>query len=376
MTWEDLAPAIATTVSPPELNELVGRHGEDLRLAAGKLLAGQVTPFLGAGINSVPGWADDSMRPPSADELARQLFEEAHKPPNEPQTDLARVSQYIDVMLGWENLYEMLRDVFGREHQSTLLHRFLAALPRVLRRAGAPQQLIVTTNYDDLLESAFEEAGEPYDLVAYSAHPAAPDRGLFRHTNHEGDTVVIPEGTANRAVVDLDARPTILKIHGTVDRMRRRPAGDDVDPVNGDVAPLEAAAPELDADAADPCNDGFVISEDHYIDFLAGRRLAKLLPVDVLARLRGSDTLFLAYRLRDWNLRVFFRRLWEGEGRWHHRARWAVQREPATVDKRYWQRRGVSIVDADLRIYLAGLTAEITGMLAATAAPAELKPVG
>ena len=42
-------------------------------------------------------------------------------------------------------------------------------------------QVILTTNYDDLLERALEEAGEPYDLITYIASGPAEYRGRFMH---------------------------------------------------------------------------------------------------------------------------------------------------------------------------------------------------
>ena len=41
--------------------------------------------------------------------------------------------------------------------------------------------MILTTNYDDALERAFEQAGEPYDLVTYIASEPKEHRGRFMH---------------------------------------------------------------------------------------------------------------------------------------------------------------------------------------------------
>jgi SIR2-like domain len=50
-----------------------------------------------------------------------------------------------------------------------IIHQLLANIPSILRSCGyAPHyQLIVTTNYDDLLERAFKAAVEPFDLLTY-----------------------------------------------------------------------------------------------------------------------------------------------------------------------------------------------------------------
>src|SRR2546426_927562 len=63
----------------------------------------------------------------------------------------------------------------------TALHKPTAPPPSLMRKV-APEpryQLIVTTNYDDALERAFNEAREPFDLVAYIAD--GEHRGKFMH---------------------------------------------------------------------------------------------------------------------------------------------------------------------------------------------------
>jgi len=45
---------------------------------------------------------------------------------------------------------------------------------------------IVTTNYDDALERAFQDEGEPYDPVTY-INDDDRNRGLFRHILFDGE---------------------------------------------------------------------------------------------------------------------------------------------------------------------------------------------
>jgi hypothetical protein len=186
------------------------------------------------------------------------------------------------------------------------VHRWLAGLPPLLREANVPQQLIVTTQFDSALETAFDEAGERYDIVAYIS--LGRDRGKFLHRTAEGDTRVIQLPNAY-AGVQLEGRPVILKIHGEVDRT---PARD-----------LES----------------FVVSEDDYIAFLAESGLGGVLPVTLAARLRRSHLLFLGYGLLDWTLRVFLHRLWS-DGQADYRS-WAVQPSAGAIEREFWKKRGV-----------------------------------
>src|SRR5206468_12143857 len=103
--------------------------------------------------------------------------------------EVARVSQYAAAVLGYGPLHDELRDLVGAAAEPTPVHRFLAALPPLLRARGAPHQVIVTTAYDDAIERAFADAGEELDVVSYVA--TGRHRGSFCHRGPEGATRVI-----------------------------------------------------------------------------------------------------------------------------------------------------------------------------------------
>jgi SIR2-like domain len=302
-----------------------GRLREHWELVVGELLAGRVVPFLGAGANlcgrpNALAWeGTQSEWLPNGAELSVHLartFTGRHK----NEEDLVRVSQYVALMLGAFPLYQELRALFDRDYPPTSLHRFLAELPSILRSQGAvsPYQLIVTTNYDDVLERAFREAGEPFDLVTYDAE--GPNRARFIH-HHEGESTRILEPN-NYADLTTNDRTVILKIHGAVDRV-------DIE------------------------RDSYVITEDHYIDYLARGDISRLIPVTLVEILRRSHCLFLGYGLRDWHLRVILNRIW-GEERLRSTS-WAVQRTPDPVEERLWIKRQVEILDVSLEDYVVGL---------------------
>lgn len=163
------------------------------------IAAGNVVPFLGAGANLCDRPDEASWEPggfaPSGRELARALAEDSEFPdPGDP--DLLWVSQYFDAVLGGGPLYEKLRDVFDADYPPSSLHRLLARLPALLRESGADEQLLVlTTNYDDLVERAFEDAGEPFDVVSYEAKPG-PLQGFFWHRPPDGDRCRSRPGTS------------------------------------------------------------------------------------------------------------------------------------------------------------------------------------
>jgi hypothetical protein len=290
------------------------------------LATGRVVPFLGAGANLCGRPKDLAWKTktdpflPSGSELSTYL---AQKHNCAPSPDLARVSQDVTLLSGTGGLFGTLHDLFDRDYAPTSLHRLFAEFPALLREKGLPPryQLIVTTNYDDVLERAFKDANEPFDLVTYVSD--GKSRGKFIHTTPEGTSQIIDIPNQYRDV-SLDRRTAILKIHGAVNR----------------------SVPE-------GVEDSYVITEDHYIDYLTRTDLSNLVPVTLTAKLRRSHFLFLGYGLRDWNLRVILHRI-SGEQSLNYKS-WAIQLGPSDLDRRAWSRRDVEILDLNLERYVSVL---------------------
>jgi len=133
----------------------------------------------------------------------------------------------------------------------------------------------------------------------------------------------------------FDERPVVLKIHGTIDRSNEG-------------------------------REGYVITEDHYIEYLAEEALEKLLPKEFLTKLRNNHLLFLGYSLRDWNLRVFLRRLKRNPKQLYRP--WAVLPYADAVEEQFWRRQDVDIIKVTLKTYIDGLEKELAARKAHPAA--------
>lgn len=291
----------------------------------------RVIPFFGAGVNLCGRprdmvWRRGSSYLPSGGELAEHLATK-FKYPWDDRRDLLRVSQYAVIMVGLGPLYQELRKLFDVDYESTPLHKLFASLPAMLREKGysSGHQLIVTTNYDDLMERAFKEAGEEFDLVAYVAEGAG-QRGKFWHWSPDGESQII-EIPNKYSGLSLKNRSLILKIHGAIDRQ------------NED-------------------RDSFVITEDNYIDYLTRTDISNLIPVEVIAKLRRSHFLFLGYSLRDWNLRAILHRI-RGEQKLTWKS-WAILLNPEPFEKKFWGEHDVDIYDVSLEEYIATLGERVT----------------
>jgi hypothetical protein len=208
------------------------------RIVARAIAEGRVVPFLGAGVNMSDRPPDTPWRRgrylPSGVELAAYLANTYDFPAGEV-IDLLRVSQYISIMTGSGPLYEELHRLLDMDYRPTGVRTLLAKIPALLRQQGPVRyQLIATTNHDDLLERAFIDAGEDFDLVCYVAE--GEPRGKFIHTPPGGQPVLIerPNEYGGAVVAGADrhsedprsaGRPEDLHAFGQADRWDHQPCG-------------------------------------------------------------------------------------------------------------------------------------------------------
>jgi DNA-binding SARP family transcriptional activator len=257
---------------------------------------GRVTVVLGADAE------------PLATELARRFGLDAERP------ELPRISQAVATLNGSGQLYDTLHALLDADGVPGTTHRFLASLPAVLRANGAPPPLLVTTAFDLALENALADAHEEFDTVAYVA--SGPHRGGFCHVTPDGTVSAIERPNA----YVLQGTTVVLHLHGRIDATDAR------------------------------AWESFAVTED---DFIHYGDAASRLPVTLAARLRRSHLLLLGYTLSDWTLRVVLERLF-GEEPLPYRS-WAVHAAPDPVEREFWRRRDVTVVDLAPATYTAEL---------------------
>lgn len=290
------------------------------------LASGRVIPFLGAGASlgaavsgSESGAVAEMASLPSGGDLAKRLADEGRFPES-AELSLASVAQYYeDVAAGRTGLYEALRPIFTKDYAPLPVHRYLAGLTNPL--------LIVTTNYDDLLEHAFREAGRPFDLVIHTTDPLLKERLLWwEHGAPEPELAV-----AKTLEIDLDEVTVIYKMHGAVDRL-----------------------------AED--RDQYVITEDDYVDFLTRLIRQRACPAIFAEPFQTRHFLFLGYGLRDWNLRVILNRVEKNlrlprGGQRGDIKSWAIDAYASALETRLWQGRDVEIYRMAIDDFLDALAA-------------------
>jgi hypothetical protein len=320
------------------------------------LKQGQVVPFLGAGVNlgtraEGAKWNEaTSDFLPSAAELSRYLARRISFPSTDARDcdDLAKVASYFVETSARLRLRERLQHVFDRDCQPSQIHHYLAGLARHVKDGklqGTPL-LIVTTNYDDLVEQAFEQADppRPYDLVVYPTDREDVGASVLLWKHGAVEPEAIPP---KRLFVDLDTTNVIYKMHGSVGR-----GGNNL--------------------------DSYVITEEDYVDFLSRMTSQGAVPALFMRYFRSRHFLFLGYGLQDWNLRVVLKNLRTilpkveeesggtaedaGTGETMRTSNdlrsWAIQFRPSVLEQVLWEARQVKIYDVDINKFVDGLKEE------------------
>jgi hypothetical protein len=310
----------ADDLSPSQWGTLVAR-----------IYAGRCVPFLGAAANR----REDDKGLPVGKDVAERLVQELMR-----EDELAAAAELLKLTsakaellgsygdlatLGIQNLARVALH-FARENDPSRLLELLrvilveegrepspllATLARLRRKGGLPLRLIVTTNYDRMMEGALGEQRIDYEPVYQPVH------GF--------------DGNASLAVGQDEERLILYKIHGSF----RDNGADDASRV--------------------------IITEDDYIEFLTvATRKDEVVGVPPLieSEMVDSTLLFLGYGLEDWDFRTIYKGLIENLRPHDKRVSFAVQRNPPAFWVDFWNKKGVKIVDMDVNAFAQKLVVE------------------
>lgn len=295
--------ADSTKIKPPHWKLIVERIYER-----------RCVPFLGAGVNvssgeyrGLPLAGEVSMRlietltgkrVKNLDELVQVNTDESLNEYKELTRtglhDLARVALHVEFINDTPYLMKRLNDILSDDDRepSKLLNTL----------AQMPFELIVTTNYDQLMERALPV--KPKVVVQ-------PINGFDADTeNALRDELAAYKGTV------------VYKIHGTFKNEGQR-----------------------NHDGSSPV----IITEEDYIKFLTsiGKSHGGI-PVQIKSKLTYSTLLFLGYSLQDWDFRTIFKGLIESLEPHEKRKSFAIQKDPSEFWVDFWVDKGVQIYNVDL----------------------------
>jgi len=253
----------------------------------------KLVPFLGAGAsfssNGAPGL-------PGGGKLAESLAEECEYPGMD-KTDLLRVAQYYALTVGEMPLRESVNEKLSLpDVKPGEIHNILA---------GWPIEVVLTTNFDNLMERAFIKNDKD----------AA--KGIYKRLGDQEQIKITPTEHA----------PLVYKLHGSLDDI-----------------------------------DSMIMTEDNYIDFLISLIEGNPKIPDKIKNIFDTcSILFIGYGLKDWNIRVLLRYFRKTD-----RRSFAVQRDPAVASDEnaakewesmvlYWEKKEISVYNCDALEFLREL---------------------
>jgi hypothetical protein len=313
-----IAPAEPCVPAPPELTahfDRVVRLIEDGRLIF----------FLGSAIH----YPTRLMAKEFYQELARIFECEALT------EERFAVAQYIADRHGRENLYAEIRKLFARSPlMSRETHELFAAWKTFKTHSGntLPFPMVITTNYDDILERRLANAGLPYHLLSYQAD--GPHRGLFFHRSPDNGLRIIEQPRNIRQFSDAFV---LVKLNGGLDCQRR-------------------------------ILESYSTTRLDYWDLAA--RIPGVFPAAIQEKLCANPLLFIGHGLAAPDI--------ESVVRFAHKDHpgprsWAVVLKKDGLE--YWRQCGVEILDQPVSVYVTELHRRLAGNGPVGTARAKRPPV-
>jgi hypothetical protein len=216
-----------------------------LGLMPNSLARGDLIPFFGAGASAFATGDAGGNGLPLGRELAIELAEVVDFPNNDEsaRADLARVASYAAITEGRGRVVEFLEQKIRPGLTPSPLHFLLAQV------ASRVPLLIVTTNYDDLVESALKSI--PHDVIISAVERRDYAGALFYRAwgrDHfeptEPQALALPVDDANPTKLQ---RTIVFKMHGSI-------------PVGNSIG-------------------SFVVTEEDYVAYLSGMSGPRLIPL-------------------------------------------------------------------------------------------------
>jgi hypothetical protein len=296
-----------------------------------------IVPFLGSAASFVgaPG-----TRFPDAAGLAAMLAEQSEYP-GSPKDPLTKIAQYLEEVPADRSF---LLDVIGSKFFEMPTADYQTAATGFLRQLAPPirPRLVLTTNYDTLVERTLEAVGHRYITISHVLKGSKYAGRLLcsESLGSDAEPMILTLRDLEERLIELDAQEppytVVYKMHGTALRYRGTATTD---------AQAESAI------------DSVVLTENDYIEFFA-QDLFRRIPARIVEQLRVGRLLFVGYSLADWNFRVMLRKLQsiQRQQAGSLQRHWAFLLEPDDVEVRFWERRGVNVYSASLDTVLASLS--------------------
>jgi hypothetical protein len=254
-----------------------------------------------------------------------------------PPDLLTSITNYYESVGDRESLWKNLSSVISLKSMPTQTHRLLAAAARYhLSQKRALDYLIITTNYDCLMEKALDDLDVPYVVlltrksdqkVVVRFSEKIQDVEWLNDLNKGETGGNFANGFVLQKSGDLRNLVVIYKIHGCL-------------------------SPKLKREEA----DGVIISDNDYIYYI--KQMGKgnnVIPSYVNTLMNNKPFLFLGYSLNDWNIRSIFETMREKRSPYGGVQDVSVMYEVGEFEEVFFQRNDILIFKTDLNSFVDGV---------------------
>lgn len=257
-----------------------------------------------------------------------------------PPDALTRITSYYEHMHDRGSIWGPMMRIFGSKTQPTETHTLLADIAaRHLAEQNAFDYLILSTNYDCLMEHALDLKGVPYVVL---------------YTNRETQRVVV---RFSETVGDARLRETLLKRNSNqYPRAFRLSKSKSL--VLAVIYKIHGCLhPRLQKS-----DDGIVLSDDDYVNHIRQMSTSNgVTPSEVTSGLVGRKLLFLGYSLSDWNVRSIFAQIRSERGTKDRD--YAVTLASGAFEELFFSKNDVTIYQTDLNAFASGIRTAMPGLI-------------
>ena len=254
----------------------------------------------------------------------------------DPPDQLTSITSYYENKVGRPSLWSNLSLVISGKNQPTRTHEMIAtAAKRHFQQYSKPLQdyVILTTNYDCLMEDALDAAGVDYVVLTMRK---SDQKVLVRFSDNIPDARNLTEMNSETSYPQQFylQKPQnfvlLCKMHGC----------------------LNPRLKESD--------DGVIISDNDYVDYIEQMNSAQgTIPAYVKTIMQDKAFLFLGYSFADWNVRSVFQTIRKKRSENSKFRDFAVTSYLGEYEQQFFNKNNVSVLKIDLNTYTQGIIADL-----------------
>lgn len=262
-----------------------------------------------------------------------------------PSPPLLDASSYFADRKKRQDFWSDLHTLFRNKSEATATHAFVAtAAERYLAKNAddvtAEDYLVITTNYDCLLEKTLDARPVPVPYYVMTVPFAEPARIDLRFSASARDYLKMSDAQYTRMVRNALTDGAVPRVPSLFSGLKSR---------SRPLVVIYKIHGSLHEDAT-PDKDGVVITNEDYVRFLSN---ASFVPAYIPTRLAGLGLLLLGYSFSDWNIRSLYRSVTHYRNAQEPDATmdYAVLMNPSPYETGFFDRNKIDIFDTPLDLF-------------------------